>query len=259
MPQLEFDDQAGRELEALYRTTDAVRRRGLVRAALAARPGERVLDVGCGPGFTSAELLTEVGPDGAVVAVDSSPQMLGLAAGRCAGAELLEGEATALPVADASVDAAICVQVLEYVPDVAARLAELLRVLRPGGRVVLWDIDWATVSWHSADPERMRRVLAAWDEHLAHPSLPLTLAATMRSVGFADVRMEAHPFAATGAFDPQTYGAGVAGLIARFAAGRGGVTPAEADAWLAEQHELGSRDAYAFACLQQCFSAVRPG
>jgi 2-polyprenyl-3-methyl-5-hydroxy-6-metoxy-1,4-benzoquinol methylase len=51
-----FDDGTGQQLEALYRIGDVVRRRGLVRSCLAAAPGERILDVGCGPGFLSAEL-----------------------------------------------------------------------------------------------------------------------------------------------------------------------------------------------------------
>ncbi len=77
-----------------------------------------------------------------------------------------EAEATTLPVLDGTFDAAVSVQVLEYVPDVAAALAEIHRVLRPGGRIVIWDVDWATVSWHTADHARMRRMLDAWDHHL---------------------------------------------------------------------------------------------
>src|SRR4029453_10409940 len=84
MSQLVFDENIARQMETLYRTRDVRRRRALGRGALAVRPGERVLDVGCGPGFYAEELLGEVGPDGAVVGVDVSPQMLAAAAHRCA-------------------------------------------------------------------------------------------------------------------------------------------------------------------------------
>src|SRR5690349_15727740 len=71
MSQLVFDESRARQMQTLYRTRDVRRRRALVREALAARAGERVLDVGCGPGFFVEELLDEVGPDGAVVGVDT--------------------------------------------------------------------------------------------------------------------------------------------------------------------------------------------
>ena len=177
MSQVEFNEEVAARIEALYRIGDAVRRRQIVRAALGAAAGERVLDVGCGPGFYCVELAEEVGPSGSVVGVDSSPAMLELAARRCAGQEGVElrpGEAVSLPVDDASFDAALCVQVLEYVPDPTVAVAEMHRALRPGGRVVVWDVDWATVSLHALDPALTARVLEAWDEHLTHPSLPRT-------------------------------------------------------------------------------------
>lgn len=258
MAQLGFDEDTSRQLEAVYRIDDAVRRRGLVRAALGARPGERVLDLGCGPGFYCLELLQEVGPDGYVVGLDSSPQMLALAERRCQGhdnVELHEADATSLPVEDESFDAALTVQVLEYVADVPAALAELRRALRPEGRIVVWDFDWETVSWHSEDPERMRRVLETWDEHLAHRTLPRTLATAMRSSGFEEVGMEAHNFA-TAAFDTQRFGPTLIPLIESFVADRIGAD--EAAAWAAEQRELGERGEFYFACTQCCFTGSRP-
>jgi len=260
MGQLVFDERVSRQFERLYGTRDLVRRRALVRAALGARPGERILDVGCGPGFYVVELLEEVGPGGSVVGVDASPQMLALARARCAGHEnvdLREGTATSLPVEDADVDAALCVQVLEYVADASAALAEMHRALRPGGRVLVWDIDWATVSWHSADPDRMRRVLHAWDGHLTHTSLPRTLPARLRSVGFEDVALEGHSFT-TAELSPDTYGGALVPMLERFVTGRDGISAEEAKAWGDEQRELGGRGQFYFACVQVCVTATRP-
>ena len=261
MSQLVFDEDLGAQLDALYRTADVMRRRTLVHSTLGAAPGERILDVGCGPGYYVAELLERVGPAGAVAGVDSSAQLLALAGRRNAGHANVDfhlADATALPVADASFDAALSVQVLEYVANVAAALAELRRALRPGGRLVVWDVDWATVSWHSEHPERMTRVLRAWDGHLVHPSLPRTLAARLETAGFDDVRMEGHVFA-TRLLGPDTYGAAVAPLIETYVAGRDGVTGQEAHAWAAEQRALAERGQAFFTCTQFCFSATRPG
>jgi arsenite methyltransferase len=64
MNQLVFDESIVEQLEVLYRSRDVLRRRKLVYEALGARPGDHILDVGCGPGFYSRELLDQVGPDG---------------------------------------------------------------------------------------------------------------------------------------------------------------------------------------------------
>ena len=141
---------------------DAARRRRIVRRALGAAPGERILDVGCGPGFYCAELAEEVGSTGSVVGVDSSRRCSSsppAAALGTSGVELRAGDSVSLPVADASFDAALCVQVLEYVPDPTVAMAEMHRALRPGGRVVVWDVDWATVSLHALDSALTERVL----------------------------------------------------------------------------------------------------
>jgi arsenite methyltransferase len=260
MSQLSFDADLLPRLEALYRTSDVQRRRRLVRDALAPAPGERILDVGCGPGFYCAELLERVGRSGAVVGVDGSPQMLAAATRRSEGHHNIafyEADVASLPVEDASFDAALCVQVLEYVPDVSAALAEMHRALRGGGRLVVWDVDWSTVSIHSRDPSRMSRVLASWDEHLAHPALPRTLAAQLKSVGFENVRAEGHTFAAT-EFVSGSYLVSILDLIEEYVAGREEIGEEEARAWAAELRELGERGEFFAACIQFCFTARQP-
>jgi arsenite methyltransferase len=258
MSQLVFDEKIVKQLEILYRSRDVLSRRRLVYEALRAQPGYRVLDVGCGPGFYSRELLDQVGPEGAVTGIDQSPQMLAVAKRRSEGfgnARFQEGDATALPVESDEFDRALSVQVLEYVADVPKALAEMHRALRPGGRVVIWDVDWATVSWHSEDPDRMARVLAAWDQHLAHPSLPRTLAASLTAAGFEDVRMDGHAFA-TNDLSVETYGGAALPVIERYVRQQG--SP-DVDAWAAEQRALGERGEFFFACIQFCFSGTKPG
>jgi len=243
----------------IYQTEWAAGRRRAVREALAASAGERILDMGCGPGFYCSELAEDVGLSGCVFGVDLSPANIAVAVRRCAGQANVEfrvGEASSLPMEDSSVDAAISVQVLEYVADVPAALSELRRVLRPGGRVVVWDVDWATVSWHSAEPERMVRVLAAWDQHLAHRSVPRALGPALQAAGFVEVAARAHPMLVTGSQPELDYGLAITPLLTSFVSGRGGVSEAEARAWADEQEDLRERGEYYFACLQACFTAT---
>jgi ubiquinone/menaquinone biosynthesis C-methylase UbiE len=259
LSQLEFDRSLVERLEQLYATRDVLRRRELVRAALGARAGDRVLDLGCGPGFYVTELADVVGRDGRVVGVDVSADMLAVAATRTEGhdnVELHEANATALPVPDASFERALCVQVLEYVQDVSAALRELHRALRPGGRVLVWDVDWATVSWHATDGELTQRVLAAWDKHLTHPSLPRTLAAHLHDAGFEHIQMDAHPFATTQLI-PDAYGGSLVSVLEQYVAEHGGMSQQEAEGWANEQRELGERGEFFFTVTQFCFTANR--
>jgi demethylmenaquinone methyltransferase / 2-methoxy-6-polyprenyl-1,4-benzoquinol methylase len=114
-------------------------RRALV-AALDARPGERVLDVATGTGLVAGELVRRYGC--AVVGLDQSPEMLGAARARlqrdpalAARVSLVEGEAERLPFAAEEFDHLSFTYLLRYVEDPAATLAELARVVRPGGRI----------------------------------------------------------------------------------------------------------------------------
>ena len=261
MAQLEFDEAVVKALEQVYSTRDVLRRRALVREALGAQPGERILDIGCGPGFYVAELLEQVGPDGSVVGVDSSPDMLAVAAHRVEGhdnAAFHEADATSLPVGDEDFDAVLSVQVMEYVEDLERALAEILRALRPGGRVVLWDVDWGTLSVRTEDEARMRKVLDAWDEHLADPVLPRTLGPRMRATGFDGVAAEAHVFA-TLELSPESYGGNLVPFVEGFVGGRGSVPADELKTWGDEQRELGERGEFYFAVTQLCFTGRKPG
>jgi arsenite methyltransferase len=180
---LEFDEETAKQVEATYQTPDVVEQRRATRAILALQPGEHVLDIGSGPGFLAAEMASEVGADGRVVGVDPSESMLAMGARRGAPVEYVEGDATALPFADETFDAAVATQVYEYVADMPGALAEARRVLKIGGRLLILDTDWDSIVWHSSDRDRMQRVLLKWNDHLADPYLPRRLPGLLRDAG----------------------------------------------------------------------------
>lgn len=109
------------------------------------RPGERVVDVGCGAGFDTVLAADQVGPGGWVVGVDMTAQMLAKARRTVSElgldrVEIREGLAEALPVDDGWADVVISNGVINLCADKAAVFAEILRVLRPGGTLQFADI-----------------------------------------------------------------------------------------------------------------------
>ena len=111
----------------------------------ALRSGERVVDVGCGAGIDSLIAARMVGPDGQVVGVDMTPEMLARArrAADEAGAanvEFRDGYMEALPVPDGWADVVISNGVLNLTPDKSKALGEMARVLTPTGRLQVGDI-----------------------------------------------------------------------------------------------------------------------
>jgi arsenite methyltransferase len=140
---LQFDAEASRRVEATYTTPDVVEQRQAVLGALGLGPGERVIDIGTGPGLLAAEIAAAVGPDGLVCGIDIGDSMLALARARTtrpnsAPMEFRQAGADRLPYAQASFDVAVATQVLEYVKDVPGALAEITRVLRPGAGCWCW-------------------------------------------------------------------------------------------------------------------------
>jgi SAM-dependent methyltransferase len=109
------------------------------------RPGEHVVDVGCGAGIDSLIAARMVGPGGHVVGVDMTPAMLAkarhsVAESGLANVEIREGYGEALPIAGSWADVVISNGVLNLMPDKAAALREMGRVLKPNGRLQIGDI-----------------------------------------------------------------------------------------------------------------------
>jgi ubiquinone/menaquinone biosynthesis C-methylase UbiE len=124
----------------------------------ALRPGLRVLDVACGTGLVARLAAEAVGVDGRVAALDLNPAMLAVASELppVGGApiEWVEGDAQALPFAEASFDVVCCQLGLQFFPDRERALREMKRVLLPGGRAVV-------MVWREIDRAPGFAVLAA--------------------------------------------------------------------------------------------------
>ncbi|MEU9104123.1 methyltransferase domain-containing protein [Streptomyces xanthophaeus] len=104
------------------------------------RPGDRVLDAGCGTGRALTPLRAAVGPSGLVLGADLTPQMLTAAqqAGRAAEGALLLADVARLPLRDAALDAVFAAGLIAHLPEPGPNLRELARVVRPGGRLALF-------------------------------------------------------------------------------------------------------------------------
>jgi ubiquinone/menaquinone biosynthesis C-methylase UbiE len=122
--------------------------------------GQRLLDVGCGRGDDVRALAPCVGPNGRVVGIDISETLIGEARQRgtepCVRFHL--ADAHAMPFADASFDAARVERVLQHVQDPARALAEMARVVRPGGIIVASEPDWGTLAVDAVDRDTTREL-----------------------------------------------------------------------------------------------------
>lgn len=153
----------------------------LLLTRLAPRKGERVLEVGFGPGIDLVRLRTAVGPDGSVAGIDASGQMLRQARKRTADHDVDTrlGSAESLPWPDAFFDAVLSINSIAFWPDPEAGLAEIHRVLRPGGRVVIaMQPMWRGAS--AEDSERWRDRLRSAAEGLGFVQIDADTSAPLK-------------------------------------------------------------------------------
>jgi arsenite methyltransferase len=160
------------------------------------RPGETILDLGCGGGIDTILAAQRTGPTGKVIALDFLPEMLDRTARSVQEAgltnvELLEGEMEAIPCPDASVDLIISNGVINLSARKARVMAECARVLRPGGRLCVSDL---TVELDDLPPEIATQP-AAWAGCVAGALAEDAFLHKLERVGFEDAEvLERAPF-----------------------------------------------------------------
>jgi ubiquinone/menaquinone biosynthesis C-methylase UbiE len=143
------DGGTARAVQYLERlTVELTETKAKVLALLRLAPGQAVLEAGCGLGHDTEAMARQVAPKGHAVGLDLSQELIALAAARAAPLGLPlrfeVGSVMKLPFEDACFDAVRIERTLQHLPDPAEAVAELARVLRPGGRLAAFEPDWHT-------------------------------------------------------------------------------------------------------------------
>ena len=178
-----------------YGRDDAIMRlRRRAHTWLDVAAGSAVLDAGCGSGDVAVDLIAGVSPGGLVAALDSDSNMLGEAARRAARAgvsvHLVQGDVTRLGFPDQTFDACRAERILQHVVEPARAVAEMARVLRPGGRLVVIDSDWRTRTWNHPDQQTTSAIVRFIRERrIPSADVGARLPALLLDAGLDDVRI----------------------------------------------------------------------
>ena len=248
------DDRAVEAMVTMLDAQDAApsieRLRSWALQAGDVRRGDTCVDIGSGTGTMTRRLARLAGPDARVVGVEPNAMLRHVARRRAEAAgvelELVEGLATELPFADASVDVVWCERVLQHVPDAGAAVAEVARVLRPGGRALLLDSDHESRVESDIEPATARAMLDAFLDQLPNPRAARHLPRQAREAGLEvdpDVGSSALVLPPEVLVDSQLYRLGADQAVAD-----GRITRAQADEALRSQAEA-ARAGWAFSAV----------
>jgi ubiquinone/menaquinone biosynthesis C-methylase UbiE len=216
-------------------------------ARLDIQPGESILEVGCGTGVFLPGLAALAGERGRVVGLDQNVALLDDARRRLAGqaladrVELVDGDAMALPFADATFDAAHCERVLMHVVDPAVAVREMVRVVRPGGRVVAAEVYAAAAGMDVSDLGLLRETTDLLVSGNRNPNVGIQLRRLFVEGGLRDVGGDV-----VGLFEEELNQeeAEEIARIARELGKRSDVGQARGEAMIAELEDRRARGAY---------------
>lgn len=157
------------------------------------RPGQHVLDVGCGTGEDARAMAQRVAPGGRVVAVDGSQSMIATARQRAEGCalpvEFQVADAQRLPFADGSFDSSRADRIFMHLESPAEALREMRRVTRPGGRVLVYEVDFETITLDLPDRQRTRQIVNTWCDSFRNGWLGRHVPALFRETGLEEIHI----------------------------------------------------------------------
>ena len=204
-------------------------------AFLAPREGMSVLDVGTGSGTLLHGLAKLVGPNGRVVGIDYSKTMIEEAIRRAPAdlpLEFIVDDAYAMQFDDNSFDAASSNIVFQHLPNPDKPLSEMVRVAKPGGRVVLTEQDWDTFFFDCGEKDLTRRIVAAFSDTVPNGQIGRALPRMFANAGLEQISVQGIPFVITGQ-QAHMLDSMVEGHLS-YCFSEGVVNQAEFDSWLQE-------------------------
>jgi len=181
-------------LDAARRAPSIVGAKSWSFDVLSLESGMSALDVGCGTGEDVIIMADRVKPKGWAVGVDLSVTMIEEARRRHGHRQdvgFQTADAAHLPFANVTFDACRCERTLQHIDDPDGAVAEMARVLRPGGRVALLEPDWGTLIINGGEPEITGRILAVHVGRHPQPALGRRLRGLLTTHGFTDIEVGA--------------------------------------------------------------------
>jgi ubiquinone/menaquinone biosynthesis C-methylase UbiE len=242
-----------RFLDARTAVEDERRVKQLIMTLLQLEDGLSVLDVGSGTGADTTTVAEAVAPNGRAVGLDYSERMVDEARSRVADSglpiEFVHGDAHALPFDDDSFDRCRAERVLIHVADPAKAIGEMVRVTKPGGRVVISDLDLETLFLNSTNTRLAREAALALADETVSPWVGRRLQRLMTEAGLTDITCEPTVVLCTVPFLRMVLG----GRLDRMAAA--GQTSAEQVAEFWAELERGAEEGWLSSGIV-CFNAV---
>lgn len=160
---------------------------------LALQPGHHVLDVGCGTGEDARAMANLVAPGGRVVGIDGSQAMIAVARQRSENCDLpiefATGDAHRLDFADDRFDASRADRIFMHLDEPAQALREMMRVTRPGGRVLVYEVDFETITVDHPDRARTRKIVQTWCDGFRNGWLGRHVPELFRAAGLQEVHI----------------------------------------------------------------------
>nr|WP_054816874.1 methyltransferase domain-containing protein [Nocardia arizonensis] len=232
-------DSAGQDqlvdVRDLQAALPGIRRlRNWAHEALALRPGESAIDIGSGSGSEVLTFAEAVGPTGSAIGVEPDPNLLASAERRAreAGstARFHSGDAYGIPFGADTFDAALCERVFQHLTAPARAANEIARVLRPGGRAVVVDVDWGTAIIHPGDIGVVHKIIETLAAATTNPRSGRRIPGLLAKAGLEIDDIGSHALV-------QDRSVGAGALVTRISAmavARGAITEAQREELLAQ-------------------------